>query len=37
LQEKFSEQAIDDVNKVLDKATRKLNEINDRVLGDKIE
>jgi DNA-binding PadR family transcriptional regulator len=37
LQEKVSEQAIDDVNRVLDETTRKLDEINDRVRDDKIE
>lgn len=37
LQENFSEQAIDDVNRVLDEATRKLNEINEMVRSDKFE
>jgi DNA-binding PadR family transcriptional regulator len=37
LQENFSEQAIDNVNRVLDEATRKLNEINDMARSDKFE
>jgi DNA-binding PadR family transcriptional regulator len=37
LQEHFSEEAIDEVKQVLDEATRKFNEINDKLKGEKSE
>jgi DNA-binding PadR family transcriptional regulator len=37
LQEKFSEKAIDELNQVLDEATRKFNEINNKIKGEKSE
>ena len=37
LQEKFSEQAIDEARKVLDETTMKLNEINKKLKGEKHE